>query len=246
MESIENLANKVLKKADMAVEDSLLSAMNLPFFSALRWVERQTHTRTNHAQMLVGLREGLFLKEFVVHTQSVRILEIGTFTGYSLLCLSEGVRSVLASRGIKDIRYGEDTRVDAIELNPQLDYLINGGLQKAGTAKLVKVCFGDALTVIPEKFLDRKYDLVFIDANKRQYSEYYNLVYPLVEPEGYILADNVIWYGKVNESANLSDSKSQGIAFFNKLVESDQRTEKTLLNIRDGLYIVKKLKKNFI
>ena len=146
--------------------------------SALRWIERQTHTRTNHAQMLVGQEEGLYLRDFVLQNNCKRVLEIGTFTGYSLACLADGAKTL-------------GGRVDAIEINKELDYIIEEGLQKAGVADLVKIHYGDALEILPS--IAEEFDLVFIDADKRQYPQYYELVLPLVKHGGYILADNVTW-----------------------------------------------------
>ena len=166
--------------------------------SALRWIERQTHTRTNHAQMLVGQEEGLYLRDFVMQNNCRRVLEIGTFTGYSLACLADGAKTL-------------GGRVDAIEINKELDYIIEEGLQRAGVSEIVKVHYGDP--------------------------QYYELVLPLVKPGGYILADNVSWYGRTSSH---TDAKSSGISSFNQMVESDRRVESHLVDIRDGLYIIRR------
>lgn len=189
--------------------------------SALNWIERQTHTRTNHAQMLVGREEGLFLRDFVLQNNCKRVLEIGTFTGYSLACLADGAKKLGGS-------------VDAIEINKELDYIIEEGLQRAGVAELVKVHYGDALEILPS--IAEEYDLVFIDADKRQYPQYYELVKPLVRSGGYILADNVTWYGRTSSH---TDAKSSGISSFNSLVESDSSVESHLVDIRDGLLVIR-------
>ena len=190
--------------------------------SALRWIERQTHTRTNHAQMLVGQEEGLYLRDFVLQNNCKRVLEIGTFTGYSLACLADGAKTL-------------GGRVDAIEINKELDYIIEEGLQKAGVADLVKIHYGDALEILPS--IAEEFDLVFIDADKRQYPQYYELVLPLVKHGGYILADNVTWYGRTSSH---TDPKSSGISSFNQMVESDSRVESHLVDIRDGLYVIRR------
>lgn len=189
--------------------------------SALNWIERQTHTRTNHAQMLVGREEGLFLRDFVLQNNCKHVLEIGTFTGYSLACLADGAKKLGGS-------------VDAIEINKELDYIIEEGLQRAGVAELVKVHYGDALEILPS--IAEEYDLVFIDADKRQYPQYYELVKPLVRSGGYILADNVTWYGRTSSH---TDAKSSGISSFNSLVESDSGVESHLVDIRDGLLVIR-------
>ena len=196
--------------------------------SALNWIERQTHTRTNHAQMLVGREEGLYLRDFVVRNNCKRVLEIGTFTGYSLACLADGAKTL-------------GGRVDAIEINRELDYIIEEGLQRAGVGELVKVFFGDAVKLLSlkregmENGISEEYDLVFIDADKRQYPQYYELTLPIVKPGGYILADNVSWYGRTEDH---SDPKSAGISSFKSIVESDSRVESHLVDIRDGLMVI--------
>lgn len=189
--------------------------------SALNWIERQTHTHTNHAQMLVGREEGLFLRDFVLQNNCKHVLEIGTFTGYSLACLADGAKKLGGS-------------VDAIEINKELDYIIEEGLKRAGVAELVKVHYGDALEILPS--IAEEYDLVFIDADKRQYPQYYELVKPLVRSGGYILADNVTWYGRTSSH---TDAKSSGISSFNSLVESDSSVESHLVDIRDGLLVIR-------
>lgn len=189
--------------------------------SALNWIERQTHTRTNHAQMLVGREEGLFLRDFVLQNNCKHVLEIGTFTGYSLACLADGAKKLGGS-------------VDAIEINKELDYIIEEGLKRAGVAELVKVHYGDALEILPS--IAEEYDLVFIDADKRQYPQYYELVKPLVRSGGYIMADNVTWYGRTSSH---TDAKSSGISSFNSLVESDSSVESHLVDIRDGLLVIR-------
>ena len=206
--------------------------------SALRWIERQTHTRTNHAQMLVGQDEGLFLRDFVIRNNCRRVLEIGTFTGYSLACLADGVRS---AAGISN--RNTEVFADAIEINKELDYIIEEGLRRAGVADLVRFFFGDAVEFLSQKKagdengIAEEYDLVFIDADKRQYPQYYELALPLVKPGGYILADNVSWYGRTSSH---TDAKSSGISSFNQTVESDSRVESHLVDIRDGLYVIRR------
>ena len=124
--------------------------------------------------------------------------------------------------------------MDAIEINKELDYIIEEGLQRAGVAELVKVHYGDALEILPS--IAEEYDLVFIDADKRQYPQYYELVKPLVRSGGYILADNVTWYGRTSSH---TDAKSSGISSFNSLVESDSSVESHLVDIRDGLLVIR-------
>lgn len=181
--------------------------------------------------MLVGKEEGLFLRDFVLQNNCKHVLEIGTFTGYSLACLADGAKKL-------------DGSVDAIEINKELDYIIEEGLKRAGVEQLVKVHYGDALEILPS--IAEEYDMVFIDADKRQYPKYYELVFPLVRPGGYILADNVSWYGKAKgqpderDSAGGKQKKTAGIVEFNRMVEEDPRVESHFVEIRDGLYLIRK------
>ena len=243
----------------------VLDDMDGKLLSALRWIERQTHTRTNYPQMLVGLEEGLYLREFVRKTKSLRILEIGTFTGFSLCCLADGVLSLLegAQVSIENVGRGHDVYVDAIEINKELDYIIEEGLRRAGVQELTKVFFSDAVSLLSEDYnvapiespsngageispAGKEYDFVFIDADKRQYPQYYELVLPLVKPGGYIVADNVSWYGKGHSGVEACDagkadekkSQTSGIVSFNHLVEEDPRVECRFVDIRDGLCII--------
>lgn len=238
-------------KGDIDIKELVLEAEALSktqasaqLTSALRWVERQTHTRTNHAQMLVGNDEGLFLNAFVKCVKAKRVLEIGTFTGYSLICLADGVCNNLKESG-------EDGTVDALEINRELEYIIAEGLQRAKVEEITRVSFGDAKDLLPRLNKENQYDVVFIDANKREYAEYYNLLFPLVKVGGYILADNVLWYGRAgvavatndNEAvgdASHPDKKTAGIVSFNQMIEKDTRVSKFLYKIRDGLYIIRK------
>lgn len=243
--SLQALSEQALYEVEITLRSGSYEDKSKPssLLSALNWIERQTHTRTNHAQMLVGLKEGLFLREFARRTFSSRILEIGTFTGYSLACLAEGARACtvggVASQPIMDrhfkVERSQYAFVDAIEINKELDYIIEEGLRRAGVSDLVKVHYGDALEILPS--IAEEYDLVFIDADKRQYPQYYELVLPLVKPGGYILADNVSWYGRTSSH---TDAKSSGISSFNQMVESDRRVESHLVDIRDGLYIIRR------
>ena len=229
--------------------------------------------------MLVGKDEGLFLNAFVKCVNAKRVLEIGTFTGYSLICLADAVLhntklckqpSNSENHSVSNKLYykenescklqddsaleGDAFYVDALEINRELEYIIAEGLQRAKVEEITRVSFGDARDLLQkiakertaakashafsneEKCGSEKYDVVFIDANKREYAEYYNLVFPLVKVGGYILADNVLWYGKVN----CRDKKTAGIIEFNSLVENDTRVSKLLYKIRDGLYIIRK------
>lgn len=250
-EFVENLNNRVLR-------DGASSFFSQKENDALQWLVRQTHVRTNHAKMLVGPDEGAFLKLFVTEScrslSSIRILELGTFTGYSLICLASAAKEI-----------GRRSSVLALEINDELQYLIDAAVAKAGLRDFASVKFGDAKILMQSlsgscgstagsditdsaESSAEIFDIIFIDANKREYVDYYNLAMPLLKRGGYILADNVLWYGKIAaaESGSVKlDPQTKGIMEFDKLVRNE--TEKgavgsALLDIRDGLYIIQKIR----
>lgn len=194
----------------------------------LGWLQKQTNLRTNHARMLCGPVEGK-LMEFVSRMVApMAILELGAFTGYSAICLARGLR--------------EGGVLDSLELNDELEDLILEAHQRAGLQDKIKLHIGDAKQTIEElRAQGKMYDLVFIDANKREYPAYYNLVFDLVRPGGYILADNVLWDGKVIGEDTPKDAQTQGIYNFNKMVKEDPRVENVIIPLRDGLNLIRKL-----
>ncbi len=194
----------------------------------LGWLQKQTNLRTNHARMLCGPVEGK-LMEFVSRMVApMAILELGAFTGYSAICLARGLR--------------EGGVLDSLELNDELEDLILEAHQRAGLQDKIKLHIGDAKQTIEKlRAQGKMYDLVFIDANKREYPAYYNLVFDLVRPGGYILADNVLWDGKVIGEDIPKDAQTQGIYNFNKMVKEDPRVENVIIPLRDGLNLIRKL-----
>lgn len=206
-------------------EKEYLDTHSSPASEALRWLERQTHLRTNHARMLSGPQQGRLLSLISRLAKPVNVLELGVFTGYSTICLAEG----LAPGGT----------VHAVEINDELEDLIREGYDRAGISGKVQLHFGDAKEIIPT--LDCRFDLVYIDANKREYPEYYSLVIDKVVPGGLILADNVLWDGKILQEPMPQDAQTRGIAAFNDMVAADPRVENFILPVRDGLSIIRKL-----
>lgn len=199
---------------------------------ALAWIQRQTNIRTNHARMLSGAVQGRFLKMITEMLDAHHILELGTFTGYSAVCLASGFREP------------ERSHLDTLELNDELEDLILEGFDRAGLADTISLHIGDCketLRRFHEEGRKGRYDLVFIDANKREYPEYYDLVFDLVRPGGWILGDNVLWDGKVWEEPMPQDKQTLGIAKFNDMVAADPRVESVILPLRDGLNIIHKL-----
>lgn len=206
-------------------EKEYLQSHSTPASEALQWLERQTHLRTNHARMLSGREQGSLLALISRLAKPACILELGVFTGYSTICLAQG----LTPGGT----------IHAVEINDELEDLIREGYGRAGIEDRVQLHFGDAKQIIPQ--LDCRFDLVYIDANKREYCDYYRLVFDKVADGGLILADNVLWDGKVLQEPVPRDAQTQGIAAFNDTVAADSRVENFILPLRDGLSVIRKL-----
>ena len=200
-----------------------------PQGEALDWLQKQTNIRTNHARMLSGPVQGRFLKMIVEMCGARRVLELGSFTGYSGICLASGLP--------------EDGHLDTLEINDELEDLILEGFSRAGLRERISLHIGDCLETL-KRFREEgrePYDMVFIDANKRDYPEYYELVFDLVRPGGWILADNVLWDGKVALDPLPQDRQTLGIDSFNRRVASDPRVESVIIPLRDGLNLIHKL-----
>ena len=196
---------------------------------ALEWVVKQTHIRTNHARMLSGAAQGQLMRMIAQMCGAKRILELGTFTGYSAICLASALP--------------EDGHLDTLELNDELEDLILDGFEKAGLENKISLHIGDCketLRRISSEIKDDLYDIVYIDANKREYCEYYDLVFDMVRSGGLILADNVIWDGKVCQEPLPQDKQTLSIVRFNDMVSKDRRVESVILPIRDGLNVIRK------
>ena len=213
--------------------EKYLIAHSAPQKEALDWIERQTHLRTKFAHMLAGFEAGRLLETFSLMLRPRRILEIGTFTGYSSVCLAAGLP--------------EEGRLDAVEINDELEDVIREGYRRAEIEDRAKLIIGDCKAVIPT--LDEVYDLVYIDANKREYPEYLAMLMgdspegaaPKVRKGSWILADNVLWDGKVLGDSPKQDPQSRGIQAFNEAVAADPRLENFILPLRDGINIIKVL-----
>ena len=194
---------------------------------ALSWVEKQTHIRTNHARMLSGAVQGQIMRMIVQMSGAKDILELGTFTGYSAICLGAAMP--------------QDGHVDTLEINDELEDLILEGFDRAGLSDKITLHIGDCKETLRRfKEEGRMFDLVYIDANKREYCEYYELIFDMVRPGGLILADNVLWDGKVCQDPLPQDKQTLGIARFNDMVKEDRRVESVILPLRDGLNLIRK------
>ena len=191
---------------------------------ALLWIEKQTNIRTNYPRMLSGPVQGELLKMLVEISGAERVLEIGSFTGYSSACMALGLP--------------DGGHIDALELNDELEEMMREGWERAGVSDLITLHLGDAVQTLGS--LDGGYDFAFIDANKRQYLEYYELVLPLMRSGGLIVADDVLWDGKVYADIPSGDAQTRALLEFNDRVASDPRVEVVMLPLRDGLSLIRK------
>lgn len=195
-----------------------------PENEVLKELKRQTHLKVLMPRMLSGHLQGRFLAMFSHMLQPYRILEIGTYTGYSALCLAEGLQ--------------DNGKLVTIDKNEELEDFANNFFAKAGLAHKIEMLIGNALEIIP--MLQETWDLVFIDADKLNYPKYYEMVLPQVRKGGWIIADNVLWSGKVADTQYI-DKDTAALRAFNNLVQNDTRVENLLLPLRDGLMIARKL-----
>ncbi len=190
----------------------------------LKELNRRTHLSVLSPRMLSGHFQGRVLSMLSHMIQPKRILEIGTYTGYSAICLAEG----LAEGGL----------LTTIDVNEEQEELVNEYIAKAGLEAQIDHIVGDATKIIPT--LEDQFDIVFIDADKRNYLNYYELVFDKVRPGGYIIADNVLWSGKVTGEYDQSDLDTRIIMDYNRMVHEDERVQEVLFPIRDGLMIARK------
>lgn len=188
----------------------------------LKNLNRDAHVNLLHPRMLSGHLQGRLLKMFCRLVQPKRILEIGTYTGYATLCLAEGAP--------------DDAEIHTLEVNDELEDFIMKHLHKSKLEDKIHLHIGDALEIIPT--LNETFDLVFIDANKRHYCQYYDLIFDKVRPGGLIIADNTLWDGKVLETPHHTDKQTIGIQEFNNMIAKDNRIEKVILPMRDGLTLI--------
>jgi caffeoyl-CoA O-methyltransferase len=197
---------------------------SLPETDLLSRLSRETHFVSTTPGMLSGNLQGLLLKMISQMMQPATILEIGTFTGYSTICLAPGLKP----NGI----------LHTIDNNPEIVHIAQKYFRESGFENVITCHLGNALDIIPD--IPGPFDLVFIDADKENYVNYYEAVLPKLRSGGVILADNVLWYGKVLEPGVLTDKETRGIVEFNHHVKNDLRIEHLLLPVRDGLMIVRK------
>ena len=190
--------------------------------AVLRALERETHLRTLHPQMLSGPLQGMLLQMISRMIRPRRILEVGTFTGYGAICLAQGL--------------DDDGLLHTIEANDEFAPIINRYIQLAGLENKVALHLGDASILIPS--LEDTFDLVFLDAGKMDYAAHYELALPKLRSGGFLLADNVLWAGKVLNDEK--DTTTEALRAFNNMVQADGRVENVLLPLRDGLMVIRK------
>ena len=203
--------------------ESYLEAHSEPEGKILAELNRYTHLNVIHPQMLSGPVLGGFLRMISRMLQPRSILEIGTYTGYSAICLASGL--------------SDNGRLTTIEVNDEIAEIASGFFKKAGIGDRIDLLVGDALDILPT--LDRAFDLVFIDANKEHYIRYFDLIIDKVNPGAYIIADNVLWDGKVMDPS-FKDPSTETIRQFNYKITGDERVENILLPVRDGIILIRK------
>jgi len=211
MERTKEIENYILQHIEP--EDEVLSELN-----------RETHLKVMGARMISGHLQGQVLTILSKMIQPENILEIGTFTGYSAICLAKGL--------------AENGKLITIEIDDELEKFARRYFVKAGVQHKIIQRIGLALEIIPT--LQETFDLVFIDADKCEYVAYYQEVFDRVRSGGYIIADNTLWSGKVLNEPTPDDFQTKGILKFNSLIRNDKRVEKVMLPLRDGMTLIRK------
>jgi predicted O-methyltransferase YrrM len=192
----------------------------------LQELSRETHLKMLHPRMLSGALQGEILKTFSYMMRPERVLELGTFTGYSAICLAQGIP--------------EKGKLITIELDDELIYLAEKYFKLAGLENKIEIKIGAALELLDN--INETFDLVFIDADKKEYWAYYEKILPKVRKGGIIIVDNVLWNGKVvQKEIKSNDYFTKGILEFNDKITADKRISKYILPIRDGMMIIRKL-----
>lgn len=195
-------------------ESDLLYALN-----------RETHLKSLRPRMISGKLQGGFLSFISRLMQPENVLELGTYTGYAAICLAEGVK--------------EGGCVDTVEIDEEQEEIIRRYFENSEYKEKLKLHIGAALEIIPQ--LNKTWDLVMIDANKKEYIQYYEMILPRLRKGGIILVDNVLWSGKVVQEVKQNDKDTKAILAFNDYVQNDQRVKNLLLPFRDGILMIEKL-----
>ena len=209
----------------MSALDQYIESMSSPEDALLHELERETYLRVLNPRMISGHIQGKLLEMIVRMIRPQRILEIGTFTGYSALSMAAG----LPEGGV----------IDTCEVDDELEMMILDFFSRSAYESKLRLHIGSALEIAPQ--LGEVYDLVFLDGDKREYTAYYNMLFDnnLVKSGSWIMADNILWYGKVVEPVAKGDKQTQGIIDFNAAVAADPRVENVILPIRDGINLIR-------
>ncbi len=209
--------------------DKYILEKSTPVPSYLNTIERNTYLKVINPRMCSGALQGRVLSMLTKMISPKNILELGTFTGYSALCMAEGL--------------SEDGTIDSIEQNDELEDFILENIKLSPYADKINLHIGTALEIIPQ--FNKKFDLIFIDADKREYCEYYKKTFPLLKDKGYIIVDNTLWNNKVLETdIDKRDKQTIEIMRFNDMIKNDHRIEEVILPIRDGLTVIRKKELN--
>ena len=184
---------------------------------------RDTQLRLSYGQMASGHLQGRVLKMLIEMAKPQKVLELGTFSGYATLCMAEGLQ--------------EGAELHTFEVFDENEDFLRKWFEGSAYKDKITLHIGDALQLVPQ--MKERWDFAFIDADKREYVAYYEMLLPLMNPGGFIVADNTLWYGHVLEEARESDMQTKGVQAFNDLVASDSRVEKVILPLRDGLTVIR-------
>ena len=184
---------------------------------------RDTQLRLSYGQMASGHLQGRVLKMLIQMAKPLNVLELGTFSGYATLCMAEGL--------------SEDAEIHTFEVFDENEDFLRKWFEGSAYRDKIHLPIGDALQLVPQ--MQQRWDFAFIDADKREYVAYYEMLLPLMSPGGFIVADNTLWYGHVLEHPKDSDMQTRGVQDFNELVAKDSRVEKVILPLRDGLTIIR-------
>ncbi|MBO5812552.1 MAG: class I SAM-dependent methyltransferase [Bacteroidaceae bacterium] len=204
--------------------EEYISAHIEPEGDLLKSLYRETNIKLLNPRMASGHIQGRLLKSFVQMIQPKNVLELGTFTGYATLCMAEGLP--------------ENGHIDTIEIDDELEGFIKKWIDKSPYKDKITLHIGDAVKVVPA--LNKKFDLVFLDAEKREYPDYYKQLFDYVELGGYIIADNTLWDGHVVDPEYSKDKQTKAIKEFNDMVAADSRVSVSIVPIRDGLTIIRR------
>ena len=190
----------------------------------LRDIYRETNLKMLNPRMASGHIQGRLLKMLVTMIRPSLILEVGTFTGYATLCMAEGLP--------------DEGAIHTVEIDDELEDFIRKGFEKSPYSDRISLHIGDALKLVPQ--LGLKFDMIFLDGEKREYPDYYSVLLDYLKPGGYMIADNTLWDGHVADKGYDTDPQTQAVKRFNDMVAADNRVEVAMIPIRDGLSIIRK------